>query len=105
MLSIHHDFAGHTTTGQQSTDTIPDVPIDSLTNFDHNTGTLQTQGLRRSRRWRIVTGQLKKIGAIKPGRGDLDANFTCGKSRTCQLLPLKLTFNTLQCVHGASIVS
>ncbi|MNJ54867.1 hypothetical protein D3C77_503280 [compost metagenome] len=52
-----------------------------------------------------MPGALQQIGAVETGRRYLDANLAGVAEFTAPFRPLHTSFDTLQCLHAASIVS
>ncbi len=102
---IDHHFFGHRPARQQRTDAVSDHPGRTRTDFGDHAGALQTQCLSDSRWRRILAFALQQIGTIQTCRSHFDTYLPHIKGRTRLLDPFHMSFNALQCLHGASIVS
>ena len=104
MPRIDHHFFRQTTTGEQRTNSITDLPVATGTHFADDAGTFQSENIAGTRWWRVQPGTLQQVGTVQARGRHANAYFTHITGRSGTLCPFHLPFHALQCFHAASIV-
>src|SRR5690606_37781989 len=101
---IHHHFLGHAAAGQQGADAIPHLPRTAGAHFGDHPGTFQAEDVAGAGRRRVMSRPLQQVRTVQTGRRHTDTHLTGSAGFAVSTGPFDPSFDTLQCLHAASIV-